>query len=249
MALFNKSNKPIFLKDTSDAEEYLSRLKELYKDATGKTKSQIELEIRLVTYGLIGEKNIAFELSNSGMPMYILHDIHLELEDLSAQIDYIVVTKKVIYVIECKNLIGNITIDRDGNFIRDFVFGGRKIREGIYSPITQNQRHLEVIKQIKKKSKTNVFTKFFFEKYFNDNYKSIVVLANPKTILNARYAKKDVKDKVIRADQLIRFIKDTDKASENLSLKDGDMKSIALGFLELHTPNKTEYAAKFEKFI
>ena len=97
------------------------------------------------SYGLIGEKNIAFELSNSGMPMYILHDIHLELEDLSAQIDYIVVTKKVIYVIECKNLIGNITIDRDGNFIRDFVFGGRKIREGIYSPITQNQRHLEAV--------------------------------------------------------------------------------------------------------
>ena len=46
-----------------------------------------------------GEKNIAFELKNSGIPMYILHDIYLESDDLSAQIDYIVVTRKVVFII------------------------------------------------------------------------------------------------------------------------------------------------------
>ena len=48
MALFNKSNKPIFLKDTSDAEEYLSRLKELYKDATGKPKARLNWKLDLL---------------------------------------------------------------------------------------------------------------------------------------------------------------------------------------------------------
>ncbi|MGI6427703.1 MAG: nuclease-related domain-containing protein [Natronincolaceae bacterium] len=71
---------------------------------------------------------MAFELTNSGIPMYILHDIHLETDGLTAQIDYIVITRKVNFIIECKNLIGNIIADRDGNFIREYQLGNRKVR-------------------------------------------------------------------------------------------------------------------------
>ena len=49
--------------------------------------------------------------------------------------------------------------------------------------------------------------KMAFEKLFPSMFRSIVVLSNPKTILNAKYAKKEVKEKVIRADQLIEYIK------------------------------------------
>ncbi|MBQ2922235.1 MAG: hypothetical protein IJE60_03950 [Tyzzerella sp.] len=58
------------------------------------------------------------------------------------------------------------------------------------SPITQNQRHMLVLKELRKDSKGNFLTKLLFEKNFENTYKSIVVLANPKTILNDRYAKK-----------------------------------------------------------
>ena len=37
-----------------------------------------------------------------------------------------------------------------------------------------------------------------------------MVLANPKTVLNVKYAKKEVKEKVIRADQLVEIIRKTD---------------------------------------
>jgi len=50
--------------------------------------------------------------------MYILHDIYLEVDGLSAQIDYIVVTRKIIFIIECKNLIGNIEVDKRKTCIR-----------------------------------------------------------------------------------------------------------------------------------
>ena len=46
---------------------------------------------------------------------------------------------------------------------------------------------------------------------FDNNYQSIVVLSNPKTILYDRFAKKEVKNKVIRADKLIEYIKEKDK--------------------------------------
>ncbi|WP_352417037.1 HRDC domain-containing protein, partial [Clostridium tertium] len=183
----------------------------------------------------------------SGIPMYILHDICLETNELSAQIDYIVVTRKVIFIIECKNLIGNIEINSQGNFIRTYNFNGKLIKEGIYSPITQNERHLEVLKRIKKESKSNFISKMLFDKYFNDNYKSIVVLANPKTVLNSRYAKKEIKDKVIKADQLINYIKEVNSKSDLMSLSDKEMKEVADRLLALHKSNKLSFLKKYRE--
>lgn len=249
MALFNKLDKPIFLKEESEVKYYISKLKELHSRAPEGVKGKIEKELKIATLGELGENNIAFELKNSGIPMYILHDICLESEELSAQIDYIVVTRKVIFIIECKNLIGNIEINSQGNFIRTYNFNGRFIKEGIYSPITQNERHLEVLKRIKKESKSNFISKLLFDKYFNDNYKSIVVLANPKTVLNSGYAKKEIKDKVVKADQLISYIKEVNAKSELMALSDKEMKDVAERLLVLHNPSKLSFLKKYRELI
>ncbi len=74
-----------------------------------------------------------------------------------------------------------------------------------------------------------------FDKYFDENYKSIVVLANPKTVLNARYAKKEIKQMVIRADQLNQYIKDVYNNSKQPAFNDKEMKKFAEGLLTLHT--------------
>lgn len=113
-----------------------------------------------------------------------------------------IVTRKQTFVPECKNLYGNIEINNTGDFIRTITYGHRSKKEGIYSPITQNCRHLELIKQIRSTEKGNFLTKALFEKYFDENYRSIVVLANPKTVLYDRYTKKEIRQQVIRADQL-----------------------------------------------
>lgn len=249
MALFNKLDKPIFLKEESELKHYILKLKELYSKAEGHLKDKLEREIKIASLGEIGENNIAFELKNSNIPMYVLHDVNLEIDGLSAQIDYIVVTRKVTYIIECKNLVGNIEIDSQGNFIRTYNFNGRFIKEGIYSPITQNERHLEVIKRLRKASKSNIVTKMLFEKFFDENYKSIVVLANPKTFLNYKYAKKEVKDKVIRADQLVNFIKKTNEKSTLASLDDNNLKKIAERILSYHKADKMSYLKKYQGFL
>lgn len=249
MALFNKLDKPIFLKEESEAKYYISKLQELHSRAPEGLKGRIEKELKIATLGELGENNIAFELKNSGIPMYILHDIGLETNELSAQIDYIVVTRKVIFIIECKNLIGNIEINSQGNFIRTYSFNGKFIKEGIYSPITQNERHLEVLKRIKKESKSNFISKMLFDKYFNDNYKSLVVLANPKTVLNSRYAKKEIKDNVIKADQLINYIKEVNSKSDLISLSDKEMEEIADRLLALHKSSKLSFLKKYRELI
>lgn len=94
--------------------------------ATGDIAKEIEKQTKLAQYGVMGEKNVAFELKNSGIDMFVLQDIYLEINGLSAQIDYIVITRRHIYIIECKNLIGNIEIDNSGNFIRTYELFGKR---------------------------------------------------------------------------------------------------------------------------
>jgi hypothetical protein len=247
--LFERSNKVEFLKEESDSSEFISRMKEILEKSSGDLKDRIEREIKLASIGEFGENNIAFELRSSSIPIYVLRDIHLEYEDLSAQLDFVVVSRKVVFIIECKNLIGDIDIDSEGNFIRNYNINGRRIREGIYSPITQNQRHIEVLRRIKREGMGNALFRFAFDKFFDENYKSIVVLANPKTILNAKYAKKEIRENVIRADQLVRYIREVNEKSKAAAFSDKDMKKFAEGLLALHTPIKSDYAKKYEELV
>lgn len=251
MGLFTKRIGPVFFKESNSAQIFINRMQELQQRATGELKQKIEKQINLAKYGAIGEQNIAFELQNSGMDMYVLHDIYLEAGGLTAQIDYIVITRQSIYVIECKNLIGNIEIDNAGAFIRSYEMYGRRIKEGIYSPITQNQRHLQVLKAVRLSAKTNFLTKMLFEKNFADTYKSVVVLANPKTYLNAKFAKKEIKEQVIRADQLITYIRNNDakQAAQCANMSSNEMLELAQFYLAHDNPQRSDYARKYEEML
>ena len=239
---------PVFLKESSDAEVQLKKLKALEPLLNTEGQNVIKQDIKCLEYGIAGEKNIEFELKNSHMPIYILHDIYLKDRDLSAQIDYLVFTKKICFVIECKNLYGDIEINSSGDFIRTIEFGGRKKKEGIYSPITQNQRHLELMKKIKTDNKNNILTKYMAGRYFEDFNKSVVVLANPKTVLNAKYAKKEVKEKVIRADQLVKYIKEVYENSKAAADSEDRLLAWAQSYLDLHKVVEKDYTGKYDKY-
>lgn len=246
MGLFDKIKNPIFLKEDSEAEKQLIALEGFRESLNGKALEKLEQEISKVEAGIIGEKQVHFELENSHIPMYVLHDLFLEHDGLKAQIDYFIVTRKNAYVIECKNLYGNIEINNTGSFIRTYQYNGKSIKEGIYSPITQNQRHLELIKVLRSESK-NFIMKSLFEKNYANNYHGVVVLANPKTVLYDKYAKKEIKDQVIRADQLVNYIKRKDAAKDGDACSDKEIEEIAKFFLNLHKDNPVDYVERFRK--
>lgn len=244
MGLFDLFRDTIFLKEDSDLEKQINELKAI-RDKV-KDKDKIDKDIRLLELGLQGEKEIAFELKNANIGMYVLHDITLTFEDLKAQIDYVIVTKGSVYLIECKNLIGNITVDNKGQFSREFVVNGKKIKEGIYSPYTQAQRHKEIIKK-RWLSKTNKFMVSIQEKYFDNYwYKPLVVLSNSKAILNTKYAPKEIKNNTIRVDQLIDYIKkDIANYDRDLYSSKKTMEEIAQSFLE---SNVSEYVSIADRY-
>lgn len=249
MAFFNKMKDPVFLKESSHLDKQIRILQELMPRLNKEGQEKASQELKFLEYGSVGEKNIAFELKNSHMPMYIMMDLYLVHDGLSAQIDYLVVTGKLVFVIECKNLYGNIEINSQGDFIRSMTFGNKTVKEGIYSPITQNQRHLELLNRIKRDKQSNAIMKFIYDKVTANMYKSVVVLANPKTVVNMKYAKKETKEQVIRADQLIKFIKDENEKSKYESSNDNDMRIWAESFLSMHVNNIEDYSKKYAEYI
>ncbi len=248
MGLFSKPE-IVILKESNDAKEYLQKLQDLLPKASGDIKDKIEKEIAVVNAGILGEDNILFELKNSGLDLVVLHDLYLKTASgLTAQIDYLVIAPKYIYVVECKNLFGNIEINNTGDFIRTFQYGKRTYKEGIYSPITQNERHLKVLNECRTEN-DNFLMRAFKNATFSDFFKGIVVLANPKTVINDRYAKKEIKEKVIRADQLINYIKDTEKQSKEMSSSVKTMREIGEKYLNMNHEERPDYFEKYEELV
>jgi superfamily II DNA helicase RecQ len=84
-----------------------------------------------------------------------------------------------------------------------------------------------------------------FEKFFKDTYRSVIVLANPKTVINLKSAPKEIKDQIIRSDQLIEYIKKSVRESKDLAWSEKEMYEMADFFVGLHKENPVDYTARY----
>lgn len=91
--------------------------------------------------------------------------------------------------------------------------------EGVYSPVTQNRRHVEAVKAMVR-SKFGKLVQVVQHYTLDDYYHSVVVLANEKSLLFADSAPEDVRKQVIRADQLMDYIRALDKRFARKNLRD-----------------------------
>lgn len=191
----NDDNLPIFLKDFNEYTDMLTYLYNLREDNKNKNLDLdlINKDIRKIRYGIDGEKAVFFELKNTFLPIYILHDIRLVYkEDYIAQFDFIVLTKSGILIIEVKNLLGDIIIDSNGDFYRK-LNGNTK---AIYNPLTQNQRHLNILRNM-----------LISEKLLNNiPINSLVVFSNSKSILDKENAPIDIQEQLIKNDKLVEYL-------------------------------------------
>ena len=193
----------VFYKENSDLQNKYDALKKLNEEYPNNEELQSELYI--VKKGLDGENEIAYQLKKAHIGMYVLRDIKVKHQDLTAQIDYVIITPVYTYYVECKNLFGNITVNDKGDFIREFTINGKKIKKGMYSPLRQVEAQREVIRKIWE-SNSSAIKKFFASKNFDYYRRVLVVASNQDTILNTNRAPKEMKYKILRADALVRQI-------------------------------------------
>lgn len=231
---------PVFTKEYNKENKQITDLEKLLTTCNENSKKNIERDIKKLKYGQIGENNVYYELKNSFIPMVCLHDLRIEYKGMVAQIDFIAITSKYIHVIECKNLVGNITITKDGEFIRSIKNSYGKIvsTEGMYSPIVQNERHINIIKEILKEELQYKFKLTRIE--------SLIVTGNPKTIINKKDAPKSISEKIIRHDQLIERIQSEQKNKKiDWIFIEEDMMNISECLMKYHKEITYDYNEKY----
>ena len=246
MNLFHSNPSPVFLKRDSDLEAQKEALISIRPQYSEEVQAVIDEDLKILEYGIAGEKRIAYELENSHIPMYIIHDLFLEHEGLSAQIDYLIFTRKCFFVVECKNLYGSISIASDGTFTRTVQTARGYRKEGIYSPITQNRRHLELIKAIVNQSLAARIGNLFLDG-FESTWIPVVCIANEKTVVNDRYAGKAIRNQIVRHDGLVRFIRNHYNACNEFPMSDKETRETAEKWLQRNVPNPTDYLAKYDR--
>ena len=241
-------NETIFYKEASDLQSRYDVLKQLNEEHPN--NDDLLSELFIIKKGLDGENEIAYQLKKSHIGMYVLRDIKVKHEDLTAQIDYVIITPTYDYYIECKNLVGNITVTDKGDFIREFTVNGRKIKKGMYSPLRQVEAQREVLRKIWD-SDSNTLQKIFGSKYFDYFRRVLVVAANQETILNTNRAPKEMKYKILRADALVRQIEyDLEhKANNDPHYSKKDMEKAAQYYIDISYNEDINYYDYYkEKF-
>ncbi len=141
-------------------------------------------------YGLVGEERVYYQLNKCKEDILCLYNLILKINSEKVQFDFLVVSKGVIYIIEVKNLLGNIHIDEHENIERVIVKNGFEITSGMANPFVQLRRQ-----------------KFLLETYLQEygydiRVETMLVMANTNTLIynksnNKNIYKYDSLDEVI----------------------------------------------------
>lgn len=219
----------IFLKDFSRENEKLTIMEkelERIKDIESNQASKLRKDIFLKKQGIYGESSVYFELKNSLLPMICFHDINIKIGENSAQIDFLVITNKFMCIMETKNLVGDITVNQDGDFIREIKYKDGTTREGMYNPITQGRRHARILKKALINAGIAEAKNFHIE--------AIAVMANHKNIIDKKEAPSEISNYIYRCDQVVSYLeKELSSQKYGMILSDVNVKNIANKVLEI----------------
>lgn len=139
----------MLIKDADDQAAQLEALERLAV-GTGPNTRQAADELRRRKAGIRGEKDSAYLINfdYAQSPNWaVIHDLRLEHGDRVAQIDHLLINRWMdVYVLETKQFHAGLKITEEGEFLRWNNF--RRTFEGMASPIEQNERHIQVLKDV-----------------------------------------------------------------------------------------------------
>lgn len=211
----------LILEKLSEAMKNKSKNKDMLSYKIQSLKNQVEEEEKIA-------ESLKYWLNDDYL---ILHNINLYKEGRTAEVNHIVISPKAIFILETKIFATNINVNQYGEWTRLFYDDhGRIIKEGMPSPIEENRKNLVVMQDFLEEVKDR-----FFKDNINVPIIPIVVLGNPRTVIERTEENKDILSSIVRLEALDVFIK---KREENLPdiLSKFKIKSLCELFIEMTVP-------------
>ncbi|MEH7347838.1 nuclease-related domain-containing protein [Gottfriedia acidiceleris] len=158
--------------------------------------SRIEEDLFKYKAGYQGEKSLDYHLSFFPKERsFILHDVRL-VDDVKHffQIDTIIITPRVLIIIEVKNLIGTLYFDQHFNQLIRSIDGKE---ESFTNPIVQVERQKRQLLQWLRK-----------HNFINLSVIPYVVVSSPKTIIKASSNQSEIAKKVFHSELLYKKVEE-----------------------------------------
>lgn len=238
----------MILKPFSAKNSAIAELETLLASAQESLKTKIEQELRLMRAGSKGEQESAyfidFECAESKNRV-VLHDLRFEANGRVAQIDHLMINRLLdVYVFETKHFNAGIKITEEGEFLRWNDY--KKTFEGMPSPLAQNERHIQVLKDVF--DQIDMPTRLGLR--LAPTFHTLVLIAPSARIDRP---KKFDTSRVVKADVLGKTVKKYSEEASVFSAFGSVAKIVSLETIEdigrqlllRHTPIAINYAAKF----
>lgn len=175
----------------------------------------------------------------------VLHDLRFEVNGRVAQIDHLMINRLLdVYVFETKHFNSGIKITEEGEFLRWNDY--KKTFEGMPSPLLQNERHIQVLKDVF--DQIDMPTRLGMR--LAPTFHTLVLIAP-----NARIdrPKKFDTSRVVKADALGKTLKIDNEEASILGALGSVAKIVSLETIEdigrqlilRHSPTSINYTAKF----
>lgn len=152
----------IFLKDFN-----LSRELELYKMKSRNSNQNVKLKM----YGLLGEERVYYNLKQCNCEGICLYNIRIKEKEYYFQNDFIIINHSKLIILEVKNWMDNVKINKDYSVERIIHRKNRDEVCGVINPIYQ------LNEQIRK------MQNFLFKLGYQYKVSGYIVMANEKTII------------------------------------------------------------------
>lgn len=137
---------------------------ELFKNRTRYNNTNMK-------YGIIGEERVAYQLKICQANILCLHNIRLIINERKMQFDFVVITDNNVYVLEVKNLMGNLILNQD-NSVERLIYKKTGIeRYGIENPV------------IGIKEQEKELQKYIARIGINTQVNGMLIMGNDKTII------------------------------------------------------------------
>ncbi|MCL6442724.1 MAG: NERD domain-containing protein [Alicyclobacillus sp.] len=238
----------MILKHADSKDTQIAELERLLNVCPPDCRPKIKQELQLIRAGIQGERESAYLIDfylKASNKTGVIHDLRLVVNGRIAQIDHVLLHRTLnIFVLETKHFHAGLKITEEGEFLRWNNY--RKTYEGMASPLAQNQRHIDVLKEamagIDMPKRLGVRLAPVFHSF---------VLVSPEARIDR--PKHFDTSQVIKADLLLDAIErklgssgvlDTLGSVSRLVSMD-TIQEIGQQLIKLHQPYKVDYQAKF----
>lgn len=239
----------MIIKKADNKDAQIADLQDLLGNAPAEKKTLLEKELRILRAGIKTEKEAAYFIDfdyRDSKNQAVIHDLRLEIGGRVAQIDHLIINRMMMcHVIETKSFNHGFKIDEDGQFLRWNNY--QKSYAGMPSPLTQNERHIAVLKDAAKQIEwpTRLGLKL------SPTFHSCVLVSSQSRI--DRPKKLDTQN-IVKADEFKKYL---DSVADSLGVigafgkgaklvSSDTLQNVAHSVAALHRPIKVDYASRFK---